>query len=94
MSRHVGGDLPDAPVPPLEDDLDVREAAVVLQPRQFATEAQMEITPPIREPGHVVETVALRGLAVLLAPVVFVTTFLVALASIPAVGLRWALSRS
>jgi len=54
----------------------------------------MEITPPIREPGHVVETVVLRGLAVLLAPVVFATTFAVALASIPAAGLRWALSRS
>ena len=54
----------------------------------------MEITPPIPEPGHVVETVALRGLAVLLAPVVFATTFAVALASIPAAGLRWALSRS
>ena len=54
----------------------------------------MEITSPIREPGHVFETVALRGLAVLLAPVVFATTFAVALASIPAAGLRWALSRS
>lgn len=54
----------------------------------------MEITPPVRQPGHVVETVVLRGLAVLLAPVVFATTFAVALASIPAAGLRWALSRS
>ena len=54
----------------------------------------MEITSPIREPGHVVEAVALRGLAVLLAPVVFATTFAVALASIPAAGLRWVLSRS
>jgi len=54
----------------------------------------MEITPPIRDPGHVVETIALRGLAVVLAPVVFATMFTVALASLPAAGLRWALSRS
>ena len=44
----------------------------------------MEITRPIRDPGHDVETVALRGLAVLLAPVVFATMFTVALVSIPA----------
>ena len=64
------------------DDPDVREVAAVHH------------LPPIREPGHAVETVALRGLAVLLAPVVFATMFTVALASIPAAGLRWALSRS
>jgi len=71
-----------------------RSPPFIITMSEIATEAPMEITPTIREPGHVVETVALRGLAVLLAPVVFATMFTVALASIPAAGLRWALSRS
>jgi len=54
----------------------------------------MEITLPIRDPGHVAETIALRGLAVVLAPVVFATMFTVAVASLPAAGLRWAFDRT
>jgi len=54
----------------------------------------MQMTSPIHEPSHVVEAIALRGLAFMLAPVMFVTVFTVALASLPAAGLRWALGRS
>ena len=51
-------------------------------------------TVPIPETSHVVETLALRGLAFMLAPVLFMTAFAVALASVPAVGLRRVLSRA
>ena len=53
----------------------------------------MQMT-PIPESSHVVETLALRGLAVMLAPVVFVTVFTVALASLPAAAVRSVLGRA
>jgi hypothetical protein len=45
------------------------------------------------ESNHVMERLALRGLALLLAPVAFAGVLTVALASLPAVALRAALSR-
>jgi len=53
----------------------------------------MENTPIPPESNHTVETVALRGLAFMLAPLLFVSVFGIALASLPAAGLRWALAR-
>jgi len=51
-------------------------------------------TTPIPESNRVMETIALRTLAFMLAPVLFTSLFAVALASLPAAALRWALSRA
>jgi len=47
----------------------------------------------LAEPNHVPERLALRGLALMLAPVAFAGVLTVALASLPAAALRGFLSR-
>jgi hypothetical protein len=53
----------------------------------------MEMTPLSHEPNRVMERLALRGVAFMLAPVLFAGAFTVALASLPAAALRAALRR-
>jgi len=55
----------------------------------FVLESSMHLTPIPYERPPLLETFALRGLAVVLAPVLFTVT----VASLPAAALRWALSR-
>ena len=53
----------------------------------------METHPIPETSGVPLETFALRGLAFMLAPLLFVSVFGIALVSLPAAALRWALSR-
>ncbi len=46
-------------------------------------------TTPLPESNHVIGTLALRGVACLVAPMLFLAAFIVALASLPAAALRW-----
>jgi len=54
----------------------------------------MQMQPLPYEPNRTIERFALRGLALMLAPVAFAGVLTVALASLPAAALRAALSRA